>query len=133
MLYNVCPDTLRFRYRGHRQIVKGIKRPNHVRLVVTRKIVAQVRHLETDVPSTRSSRAPIDRLEVIRGTSVGIPPILMRYRMSFFMYLVTQLQLWHLHLPMPVRSASDLHLQVPYMLYISSLTKTLMQLALVSG
>lgn len=104
-----------------------------MRLVVTRKIVAEDRHLETDVPSTRSSRASIDRLEVIRGTSVGIPPILLRYQMSFFMYLVTQLQLWRLHLPTPVRSASDLRSQAPYMLYSSSFTKTLMQLALVSG
>jgi len=104
-----------------------------MRLVVTRKIVAEDRHLETDVPATRSSMAPIDRLEVIRGTSVGIPPVLVRYRMIFFMDLVTQLQLWHLHLPMPVRSVSNLHSQVQYMLYSSSFTKTLMQLALASG
>lgn len=96
MLYSVCLDTLSLRHRGHRQIVKGIKRPNHVRLVVTRTIVAEDRHLETDVPST-SSMAPVHRLEVIRGTSVGISAILVRYRMSFFMDLDTQLQLWHLH------------------------------------
>lgn len=84
-------------------------------LVVTRTVVAEDRHLGTDVPSTGSGVAPIDRLEVIRGTSVGIHPILVRYRMSFFMDLVTQLQLWNLHLPMPVRSVSDLNSQVPYM------------------
>jgi len=47
MLYNVCPDTLSFRHRGYRQILKGIKRPKQVRLVVTRAIVAEDRHLET--------------------------------------------------------------------------------------
>jgi hypothetical protein len=104
ILYNTCPDTLSFRHKCHRQIVKGIKRPNHVRLAVTCTVVAEDRHLETDVPSTRSSMAPIDRLEVIRGTSVEIPPFLVRYRTSFFMDLVTQLQLWHLHFQMPVRA-----------------------------
>lgn len=77
--------------------------------------------------------SPIDRLDVIRGTSAGIPPVLVRYRMSIFMDIVTQLQLWHLHLPIPVRSMSDLHSQVPYMFYSSSFTKTLMPLALASG
>jgi len=47
MLYNVCPDTLSFRHRGHRQILKGIKRPKQVRLVVARTIAAEDRHLET--------------------------------------------------------------------------------------
>jgi hypothetical protein len=97
MLHNVLPDTFSFRHMGHRQIVKGIKRPIHVRLVVTRTIVVEDRHLETGVPPTRSSMAPIDHLEVLRGTSFGIPPILVRYRMSFIMAFVTQLQLWHLH------------------------------------
>jgi hypothetical protein len=63
---------------------------------------------------------PVARLEVFRGVSVGIPPIFVRYRMTFLMGLVTQLQLWHSHWLVPVRSVSDLHLQVPYALQFTS-------------
>jgi hypothetical protein len=72
------------------------------------------------VRSASSGMDAIDRHEVLRGPSVGIVPIVMRYRVSFSMALVPQLQLWHLHRLVSVQSVGDLHSQVPQVLHFLS-------------
>jgi hypothetical protein len=92
-----------------------VKRPHpHDDVVAIREIASVVDdRLETDVRSTSSGMDGIDRHEVFRGPSVGIVPILVRYRVSFSMALVPQLQLWHLHWLVTVQSMGDLHSQLP--------------------
>jgi hypothetical protein len=59
----------------------------------------------------------VDRYEVLRGPSVGIVPILVRYRVSFSTVLISQLQLCLLHWLVSIQSMGDLHLQVPWVLH----------------
>jgi hypothetical protein len=55
----------------------------------------------------------IDRHEVLRGPSVGIVPILVRYRVGFPTALIPQLKLWHLHRLVSVQTVDDQLSQVP--------------------
>lgn len=89
-------------------MVEGVKRPNYVHLTVTCTTGAEDRHLETDVPSMKSSLVPVDVWKYFEE------PLLRFLQFSCdITALVTQLQLWHFHWLMPVRPFSDLHLQVP--------------------
>jgi hypothetical protein len=68
--------------------------------------------LEADMRSASSGVDATDRHEVLRGLSVEIIQIFVRYRMSFSTALVPQLQLWHFHWLVSVQSVGDLHLRV---------------------
>jgi hypothetical protein len=72
--------------------------PQRVNVVAIRNIASvEDDGLETDVRSASSGMDAIDRHEVLRRPSVGIVPILVRYRVRISTALVPQLQLWHLY------------------------------------
>jgi hypothetical protein len=98
----VCPQKL-------------CKKPHSLRVDVAICKIACVEDesLETDVPSGSSCIDAVDRHEVLRGPSVRVVGILIRYRVSFSTALVQQLQLWHFHWLVSIQSMSDLRSQVP--------------------
>jgi hypothetical protein len=62
----------------------------------------------------------IDRHEALRGHSVGIVRIHVRYRAKLLQVLVLQLHLWHLRWLVAVHSVSGLRSLEPYMLHFMS-------------
>jgi hypothetical protein len=75
--------------RAHPQCVDG---------AAIRKIVSvQDDRLDKDVSSASSGMDATDHREVLRGSSLGTVPILLRDRLSFSAALIPCLQLWHLH------------------------------------
>jgi len=52
---------------------------------------------ETYAQSASRGMDAIERQEAIKEPSIGIVPVLLRYRVGFSTALVPQLQLWHLY------------------------------------
>jgi hypothetical protein len=94
-MYRLCSEKFGFRDTHHRCIAKYILLSNHRRPVVTRIKCEENDRLETDVRSASSCINTIDH-EVLRGSSVGVVPILEPYHISFSMTFFPQPQLWHL-------------------------------------
>jgi len=70
--------------------------------------------LEIDVPSANSGMDTtyVYKRGALRGPLVGVVPILLRYLVSFFIVLVTQLQLYHILWLDCLQSMYELHLQM---------------------
>jgi hypothetical protein len=79
-------------------------RPQNVDVVANRKMYSvEDDRVETDMPFTNSGMHATDGHEELRGPSVRIVPILVRYRVSFSTALVP-----HLHWTLSVQSTGEL-------------------------
>jgi hypothetical protein len=77
------------RIRAHPQCADGA--------AIRRIASVQDDRLDTDVSSASRGMDAIVRREVLRGSSLGTVPVLLRDRVRFSTALVPHLQLWHLH------------------------------------
>jgi len=102
--------VLKFKRKFRRQRVKYVSPSSGTR---NKKTFDD--RLEVDVPSASSGRDTIYKHGVFRGPLFGVVPTLLRNLVSFFIVLVTQLQLCHILWLDSLQSMDELHLQISYL------------------
>lgn len=102
---HVSPVHRIVRKKGHPQCFHGV--------AILRIPSLEDDHLEKHVCPASNGVDAVDHNEVLRGTSVEIILILLRYRLSFFTALVPQIIFSSLHWLVSVQSVGDPHLRVP--------------------